>query len=411
MSRQITADKGPPAVPTRQEIEQHLDEILSSPAFKGSVKGTEFLRFVVGRHLNGETHSLHERAIAIDLLGKDPAYEPSEDASVRVRANEVRKRLASFYQTTGSSAKVRIDLPAGGYVPQFRRTSPAQDPPLPVVVKPLAWRFWAAGGAAAMVLSLTILAIFRVVQGANTPLETFWQPVYNHRNPVVLCIPGLRALYPQGGTEVANLLHAAPLSPAAVENLVLHGGTADLYVQDEIVGMGASLGAIQVASHLARKGKPVLARISQDVSFADLRSYPAVLLGGSISSTWTHEMNQDMPFVFVGNGSTITISESRPPRRSWSVALRGHSKRSDEDYAIVGRIIDSKSGQIILLAGGLTTFGTQSAAECLVENDCIARITAQGPRDWASRNIEAVIHTRILGNTPGPPQLVTAQFW
>jgi hypothetical protein len=103
--------------------------------------------------------------------------------------------------------------------------------------------------------------------------------------------------------------------------------------------------------------------------------------------------------------------ENRAPRRSWFASRLGHGKRADEDFAIVGRIIDSKSGEIILLAAGLTTFGTQSAAECLVDNGCIATITAQAPRDWASRNIEAVIRTKVLGNTPGPPQVLAAQFW
>jgi hypothetical protein len=92
------------------------------------------------------------------------------------------------------------------------------------------------------------------------------------------------------------------------------------------------------------------------------------------------------------------------------VGLR-HSGRADEDYAIVGRLIDSKSGQFVLIAAGLTTFGTQSAAECLVEPGCIASLTAQAPSAWTSKNIQAVIHTKILGNTPGPPRVVASYVW
>lgn len=59
----------------------------------------------------------------------------------------------------------------------------------------------------------------------------------------------------------------------------------------------------------------------------------------------------------------------------------------------------------------MTTYGTQSAAECLVDRQCIEQITSGAPRDWPRRNIQAVLHTRILGNTPGPPKVVAAQIW
>ena len=123
-------------------------------------------------------------------------------------------------------------------------------------------------------------------------------------------------------------------------------------------------------------------------------------------------MNEGMPFVFNNESGSTRILETRAPNRSWSVLhLPRRSGRADEDYAIVARIVHSKSGQFILVAAGMTTFGTQSAAECLVENDCIAKLTAGAPKDWATRNFEAVIATKILGNTPGPPRLVVAQSW
>ena len=63
--------------------------------------------------------SLKERSIGIDLFGRDSSYEPSSDATVRVRANEVRKRLSSYYASPDGSSELRIDLPTGSYVPRF----------------------------------------------------------------------------------------------------------------------------------------------------------------------------------------------------------------------------------------------------------------------------------------------------
>ena len=100
------------------EVEAELDRVCLSPAFRSSKRSCEFLRYVIRVTLDGRMDSLKERTIGIDLLCRDSSYEPSTDATVRVRANEVRKRLASYY---GSAAAVvfKIDLPAGAYVPRF----------------------------------------------------------------------------------------------------------------------------------------------------------------------------------------------------------------------------------------------------------------------------------------------------
>jgi hypothetical protein len=99
-------------------IEQELERICSSPNFRSSRKSCEFLRYVVRVALDGRLDSLKERSIGMDLLGRDASYDPSSDATVRVRANEVRKRLASFY-ADHQGKDYRIILPAGRYVPQF----------------------------------------------------------------------------------------------------------------------------------------------------------------------------------------------------------------------------------------------------------------------------------------------------
>lgn len=100
-------------------IEEELERICSSRNFRTSRKSCEFLRYVVRVTLDGRLDSLKERSIGIDLLGRDASYDPSSDAAVRVRANEVRKRLASFYADREDVYSYRIFLPPGGYVPQF----------------------------------------------------------------------------------------------------------------------------------------------------------------------------------------------------------------------------------------------------------------------------------------------------
>jgi hypothetical protein len=102
-------------------VAEELERVCGSSHFRSSRRSCEFLRYIVRVTLDGRMDSLKERSIGIDLFGRDTSYEPSSDATVRVRANEVRKRLSSYYASPpGFELRtIRIDLPTGSYVPRF----------------------------------------------------------------------------------------------------------------------------------------------------------------------------------------------------------------------------------------------------------------------------------------------------
>ena len=103
-------------------VAEELERVCRSAHFRTSRRSCEFLEYVVRVTLDGRMDSLKERSIGIDLFGRDTSYEPSSDATVRVRANEVRKRLSSYYTSSDAAADLRtlqIDLPTGSYVPRF----------------------------------------------------------------------------------------------------------------------------------------------------------------------------------------------------------------------------------------------------------------------------------------------------
>src|SRR6202034_3968374 len=70
--------------------------------------------------LAGDYESLTERVFGAKLFGRPIDYETSSDAIVRVRANDVRRRLAQYYSQERSGSKIRISLPAGSYIPEFQ---------------------------------------------------------------------------------------------------------------------------------------------------------------------------------------------------------------------------------------------------------------------------------------------------
>ena len=100
-------------------VRHHLDELTTSRAFAGSKRAQEFLRLIVEHALAGELDSLRERMIGAEMFNRPVDYDTANDSVVRVKATEVRKKLAQFYLEREEPADVRIELPAGCYVPRF----------------------------------------------------------------------------------------------------------------------------------------------------------------------------------------------------------------------------------------------------------------------------------------------------
>jgi Tol biopolymer transport system component len=104
-------------------VRSALESVISSDAFAPSERCQHFLRLVVEHALAGDLDSLRERMIGVEMFGRRVDYDTSNDAVVRVRATEVRKRLAQYYRETATDPPVRIELPAGSYVPEFHWSS------------------------------------------------------------------------------------------------------------------------------------------------------------------------------------------------------------------------------------------------------------------------------------------------
>jgi hypothetical protein len=108
------------------DVEAQLQRILASQTFLGSPRSAQFLRFCVFRGSTGASVDLKETTIAVEVFNRPPDYDPKIDPIVRVHARRVREKLALYYRTVGNDDPIRIDLPKGGYVPQFSRTLPSR---------------------------------------------------------------------------------------------------------------------------------------------------------------------------------------------------------------------------------------------------------------------------------------------
>src|ERR1700731_5085691 len=94
-----------------QSVRNELESVIASDAFTGSKRCQDFLRLVVDHALAGDLDELRERMIGVEMFHRPADYDTANDAVVRVRATEVRKRLAPDYKETQGAPKVPIAPP------------------------------------------------------------------------------------------------------------------------------------------------------------------------------------------------------------------------------------------------------------------------------------------------------------
>ena len=102
-------------------VRDQLARVVNSPGLVSSPRLCRFLTHVVNRTINGDTDSLKELSVAMEVFDRSSEYDPNIDAIVRVEARRLRAKLKAYYEEgQGAVDPVLIGLRPGSYVPVFR---------------------------------------------------------------------------------------------------------------------------------------------------------------------------------------------------------------------------------------------------------------------------------------------------
>jgi hypothetical protein len=402
-------------------VREHLEKILSSSPFRASKRCQDFLRFVVTRSLDGQNEFLKERIIGAEVFGRGPGYEPSEDAIVRVKANEVRKRLAQYYMETGALDSVRIEMPSGSYIPDFRllASTPPSAPELPIP-SPKSTKFRRYRLSLLAAIPLVLAAIVWAIVPGPTALDLFWAPVINHSNLTMLCT-GNSLSYTLSSRIQMEYFRRHPEAVDAVSTPLSISPDFQIEAQDivpvrgEQLSVGMFYAALDVAALMQKKGKQIQVRAGCDLATDDLSEHSLILLGG-FSNPWTMEFSKDLRFTLRreltpdGVISKVVDSESKEPAK-WSLSNSFAFGRTTHDFAVITRVIHRDSRNVMISAAGLTRFGTQIAAEFITNPVYWNEAMKSAPRGWEKKNLQIVLETDVVGKTPNAPHVLAMHFW
>ncbi len=106
-------------MPTSDQSRRQLERILQSPDFVRSEKNSKFLSYIVEETIANRHSYLKAYTIALEVFGKDQAFDPQTDPIVRVQAVRLRRMLEQYYLADGKKDEVIINLLKGSYIPKI----------------------------------------------------------------------------------------------------------------------------------------------------------------------------------------------------------------------------------------------------------------------------------------------------
>lgn len=434
-----------PAVVDPSAALRALRDILQSDPFKASKQSQKLLQYVVDNSLAGHENLLRERVIGTEVFGRVPSYDTANDPIVRARVAEVRKRLAQYYVSAGHEhLAVRIEIPPGSYRARFHAVaepgesdsspaalappSPEENEPVAVTLlppleslaaaRPVAPAFYRLGFwllAALAVVGVAAVAGY-VYYAANPPsekaLRAFWSPAFRSTRPVLI-YTGTNVVYrlsPQFLDKYRESHHLDNKGPEFVVDLAPNQtlGAKDLLSSsNSYVTTGDVSACSAIVAMLVRHSKSYEMRYASDISPGDLRVAPTILIG-AFNNPWTLNVTDSLRYTFERGDS---IQDRIDRKRSWTVHQSADGLITTDDYAIITRLVNSDTGQILITAAGIGQYGTQAASEFVSSPQRIRDFAAQAPANWAQKNLQIVLHVKVVQDTPASVETAAIWYW
>ena len=392
-----------------EAVRAQLAKVLSSHLFKGSRRCQSMLGHITERVLAGETQSLKERTLGVEVFGRAPDYDTNQDPVVRATAAEIRKRLAQYYQEAADESEPRIELVSGSYVVEFHFNGTAgvqskQQAKRRVVIAA------SAGGLALLILVVVLL----LPRWRRLDIDWLWAPVLNAPGTALISVGqpiaySLRSIQAQDSLQGIGvpqpLGETSPVDAIPKQDL--------LVLPDRYVVLGDAICLSRITSLFERYGKPYRIRGERTTSSKDLSEGASVLIG-AFNNQWTLHAAGQLRFNFVKDSArAIDMVQDRehPDNTDWKLTRVWPNWDVPNDYAIVTRILDTTTDRPVIIAAGITMHGTLGAGEFLTNPAYFSEAVPSLPSDWRKKNLQIVLRVPVVNRVPGHPRVLATHVW
>lgn len=408
----------PPSEPGDADRKKQIAQILASRLFRSSPLLQKFLDYITAESLEGRHDDLSEYVIATQVFGRPGDFDPAADTIVRTQAYRLRTKLKEYYGNEGKRDRVIVEVPKGRYIPVFSfREEPAckvalgegkEESSDPGVALPstLPWRLspWILGSVISLIVASFVAGIFvgqrllplkspsTKTQRIPEPLGTFWSQFASDGEIIIAYTNGVfletdtadllrfrnnQAVADRGAVVGKEVARDGALNP----ELAAHAG--NLYYEDAFTGTGEVLATYRLANLLTQLGAKVQVKRGRLVTVDDLRNHDVVFLGSPFENEVLAEMHLPQRFSFV--------QPTQPPYL-WHGRIVDHKAAASDvfyglerdpqsqvirtDYALFDVLPGPVPGRRIVVLAGITTSGTEGAAEFATSENGLRQIWA-----------------------------------
>jgi hypothetical protein len=439
---------GVPAVPkngaseallTPEEQRAQLEKVLHSETFRSAPSLQKFLEYVGSKTIDGLSHEIKEYTIGSEVFGRADQYDPRIDTTVRVQAHRLREKLKEYYEGEAAAEEILLVIPKGHYVPYFLRR-PAlnpqggngQDgervpedatngaaPPGSTGVGSTGARYKnvlvaALAGTAVILgagLTLSVARSHRVKEGAgigveptaitNTgPLRDLWAgflepgslPMVAYSNAAFLTTQtaDLLRLKSDAGVDLGTV---APNSSVQklVSNPRLLKDAGPVFFQDVYTGTGEVMAVFHLTQMFEQFHSKLEIKRTRLVTTEDLTHHDVIFLGSIRENALLEALPLAQDFVFawpnnptVWSGQILNLHPRSGESASYEIERGPQTRALRADYVLVSFLPGLAPDKRIAVLGGLTTLGTQAAAEFATSPNQIRELASRLGTDSAN---------------------------
>lgn len=386
----------------RAGVRAELARILSSHAFRGSRRCCGFLEYSVQHVLRGNgQEELRERTIGVEVFHRPPDYDTADDAIVRVTANEVRKRLAQYYQEVGDRSDLTIALEPGSYAVAVRwKTEVAEPPPA------ARGRRWKPVIAAACGLALLAASAYYAVRSRERPAvsDPVWSRVFRsgQKTNIVMADATRYEIQELLLTDLRLKDYLSADYPSALAR------SQNPELQRVIRFMGTrqttSVASVATGSLLLEFGRrhgvnPVL-RHPRHVNVREFKTDNFILLGSRMSIPWVELFEPRMDFLLkIDSATRDGYLENRSPR----TGEQPRYVRSDDltwaDLAVLPNV--DGTGTVLIL-NAIDMPGVEAGCEFAMRGSLAGIL--------GGNNGEVLLRVRSIGGTASKAEVAAVRI-
>jgi hypothetical protein len=402
---------------------QQIDNIIKSHSLRGSESLCKLLQYLAKQSLEHPDAPLKEYQIATEVYGRPPGFDPQSDSTIRVQAGRLRLKLAEYYAGEGVADPIIVKIPKGNYHLTFEARPLASLVPSQATVRdngpredvseaiPVRWRLMfilLVIGLAASLVALGILWNRKLPQAnvnqtdesrVSGPVATFWRP------------------FTSGAEEPWVIFSNAAFvgRPETGMRYYKSGQDANSPVYDHYTGVGEVLAIHALDDVFGSLGRRIRVKRGSLFTLDDVKNNNLIFVGSPSENLSLLDIPGTQDFVFqrVPSGprqGDLSIVNKHPKPGEASAYMASPSNTPlTEDYAVVGLLPGSGSGQFVMILAGTTTFGTQGAVEFVSRQETVEQLLKAMPNTDAgsAKTFEALVRVKIARGVPVSSELVT----